>query len=426
MNFDYNFVFNFKLFNSRFLKLSELFSFFSNKKMIDRKQVILGARSIKEQRVKKMNKFYRFSYNKHSHYRSFNLVYTLTLLSSFYRCYFFTEYYLRLYSLLCLDYNQYFFKKFLYSTTFDFLVFFFNIKKNIKLELFSLYFISSLTFYKFIYLAFGFKTLTSIFLSSNFFFKKKLSLFKSNIKYIVLQANFSKIKKLSLNTNSSKFYLFKLMFKIFRFRMFLFKKVYLFKCWLNILSKIKFKNIFIRKRYAKIVKLYSFILNFMSQSSQLLHLFSLLKKIQRFRSNFLFENQFQLISNKKFDISFSYNVNYLKTNTIFWTQQWLSGALTNFYGLKNSLKKNISDFNKLKGLPEFVMLLHKPHADNFINEIFNLDIPFFGLSSLQNDPYFFQYYVPSNTSDKDLLYFYFVLILEAFLRAHIEEVNRVV
>jgi len=216
------------------------------------------------------------------------------------------------------------------------------------------------------------------------------------------------------------------MFKIFKFRKFLFKKAYLFKRWLYILSKINFKTIRIRRRYGKIVKLYSFILNIISESGYLLNIFSFFKKAKLAGSGFLIKNQLALASNKISDVSFSLDVNYLKANTIFWTQQWLSGGLTNFYGLKNSLKTTVSDFNKLKSLPEFVMLFYKSNPDNFINEIFKLDIPFFGLSSLEMDPYFFNYYVPSNTSDKDLLYFFFVLILESFLRAHIEEVNRVI
>ena len=59
--------------------------------------------------------------------------------------------------------------------------------------------------------------------------------------------------------------------------------------------------------------------------------------------------------------------------------------------------------------------------DLFLSELFLYEIPSIGLSSLDMNPFFFTYYIPSNNKNILLFNFYFNLFLESSFRSLISD-----
>lgn len=85
---------------------------------------------------------------------------------------------------------------------------------------------------------------------------------------------------------------------------------------------------------------------------------------------------------------------------------WLCGAISNFYGLKRTLKREHFDFRKLRGIPNIIVLFYLNKSDLLIKEIYKLKIPKIGFCDSSMDPYFFNYFIPSNIKSKEGLFFF--------------------
>ena len=205
----------------------------------------------------------------------------------------------------------------------------------------------------------------------------------------------------------------KLVIKKYNFSFFIDKKLFLLKKWLSFLLKNKRRNVILNKKIKNLLVYFNFLLKLKSQRVTFDKLISKNMDIKKKNNNNFFLQKFVLgLKNK-----------YLTENLMFWNSKWLNGSLTNFYGLKKNLKKEIDDFKNLKQVPEFVMLYSLSNNEGFLNEISTLSLPFAGISDINMDPFFFKYYVPANNLDKDVLYFYLLLLFESFVRGFIKEVN---
>lgn len=274
--------------------------------------------------------------------------------------------------------------------------------------------------------------LKSFLLLYSFYFSKLLFLFslifkKNNFINLFKQNNkiISSYKKVTnsillnvLKTEKSKIknkvvlghLLRKLAFKKYNMLLFVDKRLFYVKKWLVLISKLGKKTLLLKTKQKYLLNLLSSLLKFKKkivQINKILHLNS------QNENNHL----------EKFSMNFKNN--YIKENLLFWNGKWLNGSLTNFYGLKRDLKKEVGDFKNLKKLPEFISLFSLKNNEGFLNEVSILGLPFSAVSDTKMDPFFFHYYMPSNNNNGDILYFFTLLLLESFLRGYLKEINTV-
>jgi hypothetical protein len=251
-----------------------------------------------------------------------------------------------------------------------------------------------------------------------FFFFNITNSNKSLFSEKMIKENIYYSKTFLKTTSFLNSFLKKNLFKKYNFLFFIDNKIKVIKKWLLYLKKGK-KITFIK---FKLNSLY-FFLNILLKFKKDLNIFNRLfnsfylggSKVMPFNSTLSFNNYINKLNNK-----------YLSSNLSFWYGKWLNGSLTNYYGLKKNLKKDVEDFKNLKKIPEFIMLFSLKNAEGFLNETSTLAIPLGGISDIKNNPFFFQYYVPANSLDNDFLYFYLLLIFESFLRGFLKEVNTIV
>ena len=156
--------------------------------------------------------------------------------------------------------------------------------------------------------------------------------------------------------------------------------------------------------------------------------FRLLHKIMAFDRLFNFSsgiNQIYSSSNNNELNNFLLNLRarMIYPNAIFWGGSWLGGALSNFFGLKSTMRHYHRDFFRMKRMPDFLFHIQLINSESFISESSTLGIPLFSFSDLNMDSSFFNYFVPANVSNDDLSFFYVHMFLEALVRGYISELN---
>jgi ribosomal protein S2 len=231
--------------------------------------------------------------------------------------------------------------------------------------------------------------------------------FIKNFNYVVLKKKMRVRSKLNyfLKNNLKKRY--KLLY-------FINKKILKIGRWLRFIWK---RKLFLNKHF-NLFFFFNFLLN--------------LKKEIRSFSFFDLENGFKnnnsnLLKNNLSVSRFFYDLKniYLKEKFFIWDERWLNGGLTNFYGLKKTLTQDFFAFRKLEKIPHFIFLLHMDNTDIFYNETYTMGVPIAGLSNLSSNINYFQYFIPMNNLNSDTLYFFFLLVLESFVRAFLKELNTI-
>lgn len=249
---------------------------------------------------------------------------------------------------------------------------------------------------------------------NNFFTKNRVNI--SNKNHILLKKKNKKevvLKKILIKTIKIQY---KLLFSVF-------KKRTLVKKWITFFFFKRNKKSyfsFVFSKYKNLISLFFFLDNYYKKLRKSLS-FSFLQKKDKFINNVDIKLFNTFVGN--LDKRFSSQFLSFSKRIIFWYSKWLNGGFTNYYGLKTSLKKDNIDFFKLKnrGIPDIVFFFYMNNYESFLNEIISLNIPLFGISNLHMDSSFFNYFIPSNNLNQDFMFFYFLLILESFLRSYIKE-----
>lgn len=200
------------------------------------------------------------------------------------------------------------------------------------------------------------------------------------------------------------------------------------------LYEVNFK-IFL-KFYSYTVKLKKWIIFFNKNinkvySKKYLYLKSYLKLLNLNIINF-YKNKnllYSIMSSnfKNFDSSFykilvyTYKYKFIESRFNFWFSSWLNGGITNFYGLKKTYKSKNEEFKKIRYLPDFIVYFNLEKRDSFLSELLLYEIPSIGFSSLDMNPFFFTYFIPSNNKNFSLFEFYFNLFLESSFRSLISD-----
>lgn len=161
---------------------------------------------------------------------------------------------------------------------------------------------------------------------------------------------------------------------------------------LNILMLHKrSKFVFEKINYVRLLnKLVSFYVSLKKQNSSLRNF--------RFRNNFFKYNMFSSFSNRKLN-------NFMDV----YSSSWVNGSLTNFYGIKNN-KLNSAKF------PDTFIFISMNNYEGFLREVNYLDLFLIGFLDFYKDFNYVQYYLPTNSSSKDLNLFYFNLLVESTFR----------
>lgn len=195
---------------------------------------------------------------------------------------------------------------------------------------------------------------------------------------------------------------FKIFFKFYSYMVKLKKWIIFFKKNLN---KIYNKKYLYLKSYLKLLNIN--ILNFYKHKNMLYSIMT---------SNFTnFDGSFYKI------LLFTYKYKFMESRFNFWFSSWLNGGITNFYGLKKTYKSKNEEFKKIRYLPDFIVYFNLEKRDSFLSELFLYEIPSIGFSSLDMNPFFFTYFIPSNNKNFLLFEFYFNLFLESSFRSLISD-----
>jgi ribosomal protein S2 len=147
----------------------------------------------------------------------------------------------------------------------------------------------------------------------------------------------------------------------------------------------------------------------------------LLKNLSLLQSFFRLKNKnikyLNIYSKLRFDMvaAFKYkNINFL--NLYFYSENWINGSLTNYYGIKNN-KLNFDKF------PEIFLFIFMSNYSGFLREANFLGIFLIAFLDLYKNFDYAQYYLPTNSSSKDLNFFYSSLLVEAMLRGFMLNLN---
>jgi len=97
-----------------------------------------------------------------------------------------------------------------------------------------------------------------------------------------------------------------------------------------------------------------------------------------------------------------------------YTNSWVNGSLTNFYGIK----ENTLSFSNF---PDIFLFISMSNYEGFLKEINYLDLFLLGFLDLYKDFNYVQYYLPTNSSSKDLNFFYFNLVIESVFRGFLTD-----
>jgi hypothetical protein len=119
---------------------------------------------------------------------------------------------------------------------------------------------------------------------------------------------------------------------------------------------------------------------------------------------------------------YSYKSLFLQNSFVFWSNRWLNGALSNFYGLRKTYRQGTNkDFGRIRRLPDFFVLLNGRNKSEILKEVLSLKIPIVGVSGIEDNPFLYNYSILSNTESNSLLFFYFCLMLESAFRGFLLE-----
>lgn len=247
------------------------------------------------------------------------------------------------------------------------------------------------------------------FLFSSYYFKTRLI----NNKQLVDASSFNYYRK-DVNFYYLKLYRFLISFKIK-----ILKKLISIKKVLSFYKLTSMKNFgnYIRGR-----KHLRFLLKKNYYYYQLLYKIMVFDRLFNYSKGIAQISSFS--SNKKLN-NFLLNLKsrLLYPNAIFWGGSWLGGALSNFFGLKVTMRHYHRDFFRMKRMPDFLFHIQLMNTESFISEASILGIPLFSFSDLNMDSSFFNYFVPANVSNDDLSFFYVHMFLEALIRGYISELN---